>query len=313
MQHRKLGSSDLEVSLLGLGCNNFVARLDLEATRKVVDKAIDLGVTMIDTADIYGNYGGSEEYLGQVLGARRNKVVLATKFGMAMNAEGTLKGASPAYIRSSIEGSLKRLKTDWIDLYQLHQDDPKTPLEDTMGALDALVKEGKVRAIGCSNLSAARVRQAQTIATKSGGARFVSAQDEYSLLMRGVERDLLPALKEQGLGLIPFAPLAGGLLSGKYVQGAPMPAGARLSNNKRFADKYITDSNWPRVERLRAFAVERGRTLLDLALGWLAANPLVGSVIAGASTPQQLEQNLKGVEWRLSAEDLAEIDRLLVG
>jgi len=311
MQHRKLGNSDLNVSLLGLGGNNFATRLDLEATRKVVDAAIGLGVTLIDTADIYGNFGDSEDYLGQVLGAQRNKVVLATKFGMAMNKEGTLKGASPAYIRSSVEGSLRRLRTDWIDLYQLHQDDPDTPLEDTMRTLDDLVKEGKVRYIGCSNLAPARIRQAQAIAAQSGMARFISAQDEYSLLVRGVEKELMPTLADQGMGLIPFSPLAGGLLTGKYVQGAPMPAGARLTTTKRFADKYMTDANWPRVEKLRSFAEQRGRTLLDLALGWLASNRNVSSVIAGASTPEQLEQNLKAVDWRLSAAEMAEIDRLL--
>jgi aryl-alcohol dehydrogenase-like predicted oxidoreductase len=311
MQYRKLGNSDLDVSLLGLGGNNFATRLDLEATRRVVDAAIDLGVTLIDTADIYGNFGDSEAYLGEVLGARRNKVVLATKFGMAMNAEGTLKGASPAYIRSSVEGSLRRLRTDRIDLYQLHQDDPDTPLEDTMRALGDLVKEGKVRHIGCSNLAPARIRQAQAIAAKSGTARFISAQDEYSLLVRKAEKELLPTLADQELGLIPFSPLASGLLTGKYVQGAAMPAGARLTTTRRFADKYMTDANWQRVAKLRAFAEQRGHTLLDLALGWLASNPNVSSVIAGASTPEQIDQNLKGVEWHLSATEMAEIDRLL--
>lgn len=311
MQQRKLGTSDLNVSLLGLGCNNFAVRMDIEATRRVVDKAIDLGVTLIDTADIYGDFGGSEDYLGRVLGARRNKVVLATKFGMAMNKEGTLKGASPAYIRQSIEGSLRRLRTDWIDLYQLHQDDPETPLEETMLALDGLVNEGKVRYIGCSNLSPARLEQAQDIAGKAKLARFVSSQNEYSLLVRGIENDLLPTLAQQGLGLIPFSPLAAGLLTGKYRKDAPMPAGARLTTAKRFADKYMTDVNWARVEKLRGFAEKRGHTLLDLSLGWLAACPLVGSVIAGASTPEQLEQNLRGVEWQLSEADLAEIDGIL--
>ena len=313
MQQRKLGNSDLVVSLLGVGGNNFATRLDLDATRKVVDKAIDLGVTLFDTADIYGNFGGSEDYIGQVLGPRRKQVILATKFGMAMNKEGTLKGASPAYIRSSIEGSLRRLRTDWIDLYQLHQDDPDTPLEQTMATLGELVREGKVRYIGCSNLAPARIRQAQAIAAKAGTARFISAQDEYSLLVRGIEKDLMPTLAEQGLGLIPFSPLAGGLLSGKYRKDAPMPPGARLTTTKRFADKYMTDANWPRVEKLRAFAEQRGHTLLDLAMGWLSTNPQVGSVIAGASTPQQLEQNLQAVEWHLDAADLAAIDRILKG
>ena len=313
MQQRKLGNSDLVVSLLGVGGNNFATRLDLDATRKVVDKAIDLGVTLFDTADIYGNFGGSEDYIGQVLGPRRKQVILATKFGMAMNKEGTLKGASPAYIRSSIEGSLRRLRTDWIDLYQLHQDDPDTPLEQTMATLGELVREGKVRYIGCSNLAPARIRQAQAIAAKAGTARFISAQDEYSLLVRGIEKDLMPTLAEQGLGLIPFSPLAGGLLSGKYRKDAPMQPGARLTTTKRFADKYMTDANWPRVEKLRAFAEQRGHTLLDLAMGWLSTNPQVGSVIAGASTPQQLEQNLQAVEWHLDAADLAAIDRILKG
>ena len=311
MQHRKLGNSDLAVSLLGLGCNNFGARMDLAATRAVVDKAIDLGITLLDTADIYGNYGGSEEHLGEVLGPRRKRIVLATKFGMAMNDAGTLKGAKPAYIRSALEGSLRRLKTDWVDLYQLHRDDPTTPLEDTMRTLDDLVREGKVRYIGCSNLTGARLHQAQTIAGHGKAARFVSAQDELSVLARGIERELLPVLREEGVGLIPYAPLANGLLTGKYQRDAALPAGARLATTQRAADKYLTEANWSRVERLRVFAESRGRTLLELAFGWLTANPLVGSVIAGATTPAQLEQNLAALDWQLSPADLAEIDRLL--
>ena len=311
MQHRTLGTSALQVSLLGLGCNNFGGRIDLDATRKVVDKAIDLGITLFDTADIYGSFGGSETCLGLLLGPRRKQIVLATKFGMAMDAAGTLKGASPAYIRSSIEGSLRRLKTDWIDLYQLHQDDPSTPLEDTLGTLDDLVREGKVRHIGCSNLSAARVRQAQGIADRAGWARLVSAQDEYSLLARGIERELLPAMREQGLGLIPYAPLANGLLTGKYRRDAALPAGARLTTTARAAGKFLTERNWARVERLRGFATSRGRTLLELALGWLASNPQVGSIIAGATTPAQLEQNLSAVAWQVTPADLTELDRAL--
>jgi aryl-alcohol dehydrogenase-like predicted oxidoreductase len=310
MEIRNLGRSGLRVSLVGLGCNNFGGRIDLEASRKVVHKALDLGITLLDTADMYGNFGGSEEALGAILGARRKDIVLATKFGMAMNAEGTIKGASRRYIMSAVEASLKRLKTDWIDLYQLHQPDPLTPIEETLRTLDDLVHQGKVRYIGCSNLPAWQVVEAHWTARKLGLNAFVSAQDEYSLVVRGIERELIPALQAYGLGLLPFFPLASGLLTGKYRRDAALPTGTRLANMQRMADRFLTEVNWQIAERLHDFAATRGHSLLELAFSWLAARPQVASVIAGATKPEQLEENVKAVGWTLSAEDIAEIDRI---
>jgi aryl-alcohol dehydrogenase-like predicted oxidoreductase len=310
MDIRNLGSSGLRVSLVGLGCNNFGGRIDLEASRKVVHKALDLGITLLDTADTYGNMGGSEECLGAILGARRKDIVLATKFGMPMNAEGTLLGASRRYIMSAVEASLSRLKTDWIDLYQLHQPDPLTPIEETLRTLDDLVRQGKVRYIGCSNLGAWQVVEAQWTAEHLGLNAFVSAQDEYSLVVRGIDRELIPALQAYDMGLLPFFPLASGLLTGKYQRNAPMPAGTRLTNTQRLAERFLTDANWQIAERLKDFAATRGHSLLELAFSWLAARPQVSSVIAGATKPEQLEQNVKAVGWALTPEDMAEIDRI---
>ena len=310
MDIRNLGSSGLRVSLVGLGCNNFGGRIDLEASRKVVHKALDLGITLLDTADTYGNFGGSEECLGAILGARRKDVVLATKFGMPMNAEGTIKGASRRYIMSEVEASLRRLKTDWIDLYQLHQPDPLTPIEETLRALDDLVRQGKVRYIGCSNLPAWQVVEAQWTARHLGLNAFVCAQDEYSLVVRGIDRELIPALQAYDMGLLPFFPLASGLLTGKYRRNATLPAGTRLANTQRLADRFLTEANWQIAERLQDFAATRGHSLLELAFSWLAARPQVASVIAGATKPEQLEENVKAADWALSAADMIEIDRI---
>lgn len=314
MEVRNLGSSGLRVSLVGLGCNNFGARLDVEATRKVVHKALDLGITLFDTADVYGNRGGSEEQLGQVLGARRKDIVLASKFGLAMDDAGVLKGGSRHYVMRAVEDSLRRLRTDWIDLYQLHRPDPLTPIEETLGALGDLVRQGKVRYVGCSNLSAWQVVEAQWTAKHRGLDAFVSCQDEYSLLVRDLERDLMPAMQKYGLGLLPYFPLASGLLTGKYERDAPGPAGARLTDTPRFANRtYMTDANWAIVERLREFGSARGRTLLEVAMGWMAARPTVSSIIAGATRPEQLEQNVRAVDWTPTAEDMTEIDRITHG
>lgn len=313
MRIRNLGRSGLQVSLVGLGCNNFGGRLDLAATRKVVHRALDLGITLFDTADIYGERGRSEEYLGESLGDRRKDIVLATKFGMAMDDAGVRKGASRRYILSAVEASLKRLKTDWIDLYQLHQPDPLTPIEETLRALDDLIRQGKVRYLGCSNLPAWQVVDALWTAKHAGLDRFVCCQDEYSLVVREPERELIPAMERYGLGLLPYFPLASGLLTGKYKRNASMPAGARLTGTKRLADRYLTEANWRIVERFEDFCARRGRTLLELALSWLAARPTVASVIAGATQPEQVEANIRAVEWNLTPEDLAEIDRLRTG
>lgn len=310
MKQRALGKSGVQVSLIGLGCNNLGRSLDLTASRAVVHKALDLGITFFDTADIYGDRGGSEEYLGQVLGGRRRDVILATKFGLPMNEAETLKGASRRYIMSAAEASLRRLKTDWIDLYQVHVPDPLTPIEESLRALHDLVQQGKVRHIGCSNLPAWQVVEAQWTARHHGLAAFVSCQDEYSLLVRDPERELIPMMEAYGLALLPYFPLASGLLTGKYKRNAPMPDGARLTTMKKFSERFLTEGNWRVVRRLEEFCAARGRTLLELALSWLAARPMVSSIIAGATSAAQVEQNIRAVDWVLAPEDMAEIDRL---
>jgi aryl-alcohol dehydrogenase-like predicted oxidoreductase len=310
MNRRSLGKSGLQVSTVGLGCNNFGGRIDLDATRKVVHKALDLGITLFDTADIYGDDGGSEDCLGQILGDRRKDIVLATKFGMEFGKTGVMKGASRRYIMSAVEDSLRRLKTDWIDLYQLHAPDPLTPMEETLRSLDDLVCQGKVRYIGCSNLPAWQVVEAQWIARQQALESFISCQDEYSLVRRDLESELQPAMQRYGLGLLPFFPLASGLLTGKYKRNAPPPEGTRFATTQRLADRYATAANWAIVEGLADFCAKRGQSLLELAFSWLLARPPVASVIAGATKPEQLEQNVKAADWALTPEDLAEIDRL---
>src|SRR5215468_7597208 len=310
MGKRRLGGSTLEVSVVGLGGNNFGGRIDFAASSRVVGKALELGINLIDTADSYGDKGGSEEWLGRILGEKRKAIVLASKFGMPMDETGELKGASRRYIMHAVEASLKRLRTDWIDLYQLHRPDPQTPIEETLRALDDLVRQGKVRFLGCSNLSAQQVVEAQATARQHGLAGFVSCQDEYSLLVRDVERELIPAAKPLGLGILPYFPLASGLLTGKYRRGAPPPPGTRLAKNPRHAQEFISERNWRIVAALEAFVAGRGRSLVELAVSWLLRDPVVASVIAGATTPEQVEQNVDAAGWTLSAEDLAEIDRI---
>ena len=308
MELRALGNSGLRVSLVGLGCNNFGGRTGLEDSRKVIHHALDLGINLLDTADMYSN-GESESVIGQVLGDRRKEVVLATKFGWPMDRAGLLQGNSRRYLMRAVEASLRRLRTDWIDLYQIHQPDPLTPIEETLRALDDLVRQGKVRYLGCSNFAAWQVVDAQWTARHHGLNALVASQDEYSLLARGIEKDLLPAIKHCGLGLLPYFPLASGLLSGKYRRDA-MPTEGRLATAKFFADRTLTPENWERVERLAALCDRRGHSLLELAFSWLAANPAVSSIIAGATRPEQLDTNVKAVGWTLSADELAEIDRL---
>jgi aryl-alcohol dehydrogenase-like predicted oxidoreductase len=310
MRKRRLGTSALEVSVVGLGGNNFGGRIDFAASERVVHKAIALGVNLIDTADSYGNRGGSEEELGRILGDKRKHIVLATKFGLPMDDAGKLRGASRRYIMHAVEASLKRLRTDWIDLYQLHRPDEQTPIEETLRALDELVRQGKVRYIGCSNLSAQQVIAAQDTARRQGLATFVSCQDEYSLLERDIERELIPTAKAIGLGILPYFPLASGLLTGKYRRGAAPPPGSRLAKNQRHAQDFLSERNWRIVGELEAFAARRHRTLLELAFGWLLHDPVVASVIAGATSPEQIEQNVRAADWTPSAEDLAELDRI---
>src|SRR4029077_2222304 len=310
MTLRRLGHSGLQVSVVGLGCNNFGGRTDLEDTRKGGHKAIDLCITLFDTADIYGENGGSEEYLGRVLGDRRKDIVLATKFGMEFGKSGTKKGAARRYIMVAVEDSLRRLQTDWIDLYQLHTPDPLTPIEETLRAFDDLVRQGKVRYIGCSNLPAWQVVEAQWTSRQHNLESFICCQDEYSLIRRGLEKELQPAMQAYGMGLLPFFPLASGLLTGKYKRGAAAPAGTRFATTQYLAERYSTDANWTVVEALEAFCKKRGHSLLELAFSWLLAKPCVASVIAGATKPEQLEQNLKAAGWVLSAEEMAEVDRI---
>jgi len=310
---RNLGKSGLRVSAIGLGCNNFGARINLEQTRAVIHKAFDLGITLFDTADVYGERGGSETCMGQVLGEKRKEIVLATKFCMAMSDDGTKQGASRRYIMAAVEDSLRRLRTDYIDLYQLHNVDPLTPIEETLRALDDLVRSGKVRYVGCSNLPSWQVVEAAWTAKTMGLNAFVSCQDEYSLVKREAEKELMPAARAYGLGLLPYFPLASGLLTGKYRRNAPMPANSRLTTTQRLADRYLTERNWEIAEKLIDYAESRGHTALELAFSWLLARAPVASVIAGATKPEQLEQNVKAGDWKMTAEELAEIDRISAG
>jgi aryl-alcohol dehydrogenase-like predicted oxidoreductase len=307
MTYRPLGRSGLLVSTVGLGGNNFRTRLDLEASRAVVDAAIDAGITLIDTADFYGA-GGSEEVLGEVLGARRDQVVLATKFGLPMpGARPDEARGSRRYVHQAVRASLRRLRTDWIDLYQLHAPDPLTPIEETLGALDDLVHDGLVRYVGCSQFAAWEVTDAAWTARTAGRTPFVSAQNEYSLLRREAERELVPACVAHGLGILPFFPLANGLLTGKYRRGEPLPAGTRLGNEPDRAARVATGDALDRVEALRAVADGAGLTMVELAIGWLAAQPVVASVIAGASSPEQVAANAASAVT-LAPDVLAAVD-----
>jgi len=301
MDTRKIGS--LDVSVVGLGCNNFGGRLDAAGTAAVVSAALDAGITLFDTADIYGGTR-SEEFLGRALGERRRDVVLATKFGMKVDDE--RRGARPEYVHQAAEDSLRRLGTDYIDLYQLHEPDPSVPIADTLGALDELVQAGKVREIGCSNFSVAQLREARA-AVRPGAARFVSVQNQYSLLHREPEQGVLQECEREGLAFLPFFPLESGLLTGKVRRGQRAPEGSRLSEG-RYAGRFLSDERLDVVEELIAFAESRGHTLLELAFSWLLAHPPVASVIAGATKPEQVRANAAAAAWRLTSADLAEID-----
>src|SRR5581483_357434 len=299
----------LKVSLAGLGCNNFGMWIDEEKSREVIHKALDLGVTLFDTADAYGKRGGSETIMGNILGSRRKDIVLATKFGLPMSDDARPADGSRAYVMSAVEASLRRLKTDWIDLYQYHRPDPDTPLEETLRAMDDLVKSGKVRFIGCSNMPVPQMTQAHEISKSKGLAPFVSCQDEYSLLMRDAEKELIPAAKKLGMGLLPYFPLAGGVLTGKYRRGEK-PMGTRMENRQDLRDRFLTERNFAIADKLETFVKSRNRTMLELAFSWLAARPQVSSVIAGATSAAQLEQNVKAVNWKPTPGEIAEIDRL---
>ena len=310
MKQRTLGPSGPKVSLLGLGCNNFGLRMEIEPSRAVIHKALDLGITFFDTADVYGKRGGSETALGMYLGDRRKDVFLASKFGNPMDDAGTMKGGSRRYVMAAVEASLKRLRTDWIDLYQMHRPDPATPVEETLRALDDLVKQGKIRYIGCSQLAGWQLVERQWLARHYDLAPHTACEAEYSLLAREAERELIPAMRAYGAGLLPFYPLASGFLTGQYKRGAPMPEGARLTRGKRYAERFATDANWDVIEALERFCEARGRSLLELAFGWLAAQPVVASIIAGATRAEQVEANAKAIGWELTPQELAEIDRI---
>ncbi|MBM6402324.1 aldo/keto reductase [Phycicoccus sonneratiae] len=308
MRHRPLGDSGLMVSVVGVGCNAFGSRIDADQTRAVVDAAIDAGITLFDTADSYGD-GASEELLGRALGARREQVVLATKFGMGDHeAEHFGAHGSRRYVRRAVEASLRRLGTDHIDLYQLHRPDPITPVEETLGAMSELVTEGKVRYIGSSNLSAWQVVDADWVARTAGTQRFVSAQNEYSLYNRMAETELVPACEEVGVGLLPYFPLAYGLLTGKYRRGEAAPEGTRLAASSQASR--LESARWDRIEALEAFARQRDVSMLQLAVGGLAAQPAVASVISGATRPEQVRANVEAGLWEPTLEDLADLDAL---
>jgi aryl-alcohol dehydrogenase-like predicted oxidoreductase len=311
MELRNLGRSGLRVSLVGLGCNNFGMRLDANQTADVVNAALDAGITLFDTADMYGSRGDSERFLGKALGAKRSEIVLASKFGMAMDDEGIKIGAARRYIMQAVEDSLSRLGTDWIDLYQLHQFDPLTPIDETLRALDDLIRDGKVRYVGSSNLPAWRSTEAEFIARELGTNKFISCQEEWNVLNRAIEQDVVPMMETYGLGMLPYFPLASGLLTGKYKKDS-MPEGARLTDMPRFANRgYVTEANFAKVERLENFANQRGHSVLELAFSWLAAQKVTGSVIAGATKSEQIKSNVAAANWKMTAEELAEIDELL--
>jgi aryl-alcohol dehydrogenase-like predicted oxidoreductase len=311
MRYRTLGDSGLLVSVVGLGCNNFGGRLDTARTRAVVDAAIDEGITLLDTAESYGGKGASELALGEVLRGRRDQVVLATKFGGADMGYGPAAGAkgSRGYIKTAVEKSLTRLRCDYIDLYQLHTPDPVTPIEETLAALDDLVTEGKVRYLGHSNLAGWQIADAARAAAGSGRTPFVSAQNHWSLLERAVEREVVPASRHFGVGLLPYFPLANGLLTGKVRRDEGIPGGTRLAEPRRAG--YVTDAKLDKVESLIAWGEREGASLLEIAIGGLAAQPGCSSVIAGATSPEQVKANAAAGRWEPTAEQLAAIDEIV--
>jgi aryl-alcohol dehydrogenase-like predicted oxidoreductase len=311
VRYRTLGNSGLQVSVVGLGCNNFGGRLDVDRTRAVVDAAIDVGITLLDTADVYGNHGGSETFLGEVLAGRRDKVVLATKWG----AQSSDMGYGPAagakggrgYVRRAVEESLRRLRTDHIDLYQLHTPDPVTPIAETIAAVSELVAEGKVRYVGHSNFTGWQIAEAAHTAREIGGVPFVSAQNHWSLLERAAEQEVVPAAVRYGLGVLPYFPLANGMLTGKVRRATGIPEGSRLAGRRHF----VTDERLDKVERLAEWGEKHDRALLEIGIGALAALPGCSSVIAGATSPEQVIANAAAGEWVPTDDELAEIDAAL--
>lgn len=312
MQYNHLGDSGLQVSAVGLGCMNFGAMNDEAQSAAVVDTALELGVNLFDTADVYGERGKSEEFLGRALGARRHEVVIATKFAGPMSADRfDMQGGSRRYIMQAVEASLARLGTDYIDLYQMHRYDDDTPIEETLRALDDLVREGKIRYFGCSNYAAWQIADAVWTASSANLNGFISVQNRYSLLKRDIEKEVEPVCAKFGLGILPYFPLESGLLTGKYRQGEEMPEGTRLALWAKFATSaFATDENFAKVDALQSLCDRYDHSLLDMAMGWLASRPSVASVIAGVTSPAQLDQNVAAGEWRPGAEELAAIDEI---
>ncbi len=310
MEYRNLGVSWLQVSVTGLGCNNFGRRCDAQQTAAIVGKALELGVNLFDTADVYGPRGLSEEYLGAALKGHRHEAVIATKFASPMGEGPHWSGASRRHMFDAVDASLSRLGTDYIDLYQVHFPDPKTPMEETMRALDDIVRSGRVRYIGCSNYAGWQIADSQWIARSGHLSPFISAQNQYSLVDRRIEREVVPAAKKFGMGILPYFPLASGFLSGKYRSGQPLPEGTRLAGAGPMADRVLTEENFAMLAKLEAFAEARGHSVLDVALGWMAGHDYVPSVIAGATRPEQVDQNTRAAEWKLTPEEMAEVEQI---
>lgn len=309
MEQRALG--DLQVSAVGLGCNNFGMMIDAEATKRVVDAAIDAGVTYFDTAESYGK-GESEEMLGRALGARRDQVIVATKWGHTNSLDEGERGGDPAHIRARLEASLDRLGTEWVDHYQLHRPDPETPVAETLGCLVELKAEGKIREIGCTHFTADQLDDAHAAATAAGVTPYPSVQNHYSVLTRDPERDgVFDACRRHGIAFVPYFPLESGLLTGKYRSGEPRPADTRLTKWGDRADRFIDDDKLAVVDRLAAWADDQGRTLLDLAISWHTSHPLIASVIAGATKPEQVTANVDAATWQLTEAERAEVDAIV--
>jgi len=310
MEYRRLGNSGLQVSIAGLGCNNFGMRIDAEQTRAVVGRALDEGITLFDTADIYGGRGKSEEMLGKALGNRRHEIIVASKFGMAMGDGPYQKGGSRRYIMAAVEASLRRLGTDYIDLYQIHAPDPVTPQEETLAALDAIVRAGKVRYVGSSNFAGWQVAEAAWISRAQELAPYISAQNQYNLLDRRIERELIPACRHFGVGILPYFPLASGFLTGKYRRGQEPSKDTRLGAMGARAGQMLSDANFAVLEKLEEHARGAGHSMVDLATSWLVAQPEVSSVISGATKPEQVSENIKACGWKMTPDDLAAIDKI---
>jgi aryl-alcohol dehydrogenase-like predicted oxidoreductase len=312
MEYRNLGNSGLQVSVIGLGCNNFGGRMDARQTADVINACVEHGITFFDTADVYGGQGRSEEFMAPAIKPHRRNIVLATKSYSPMGEGPYWMGASRKYIMEAVEACLRRLDTDYIDLYQMHRPDPKTPIDETLRALEDLVRSGKVRYIGSSNYTAWQVVEAHFAAEKNHTTPYISAQNEYSLLQRAPEENgLADVCTKYQVGLLPFFPLASGFLTGKYRPGEPAPEGSRLAGQSPMAGRFLKEENYGTLMSLEGFAQERGHTMVELAISWLASKPFVGSVIAGATRPEQVAENARSGDWRLTADEMAEVDAIM--